>query len=72
MTTSAIAQRVRRSAKDAEKLLAKRAPTRVLGAVPKTLGFVGETLVHRFTDTPTGGAAHPAMSAGFMSFSSIR
>ena len=66
MTAAAIAERMRRSAQGAEKLLARRAPTRVLGAVPKTLGFVGETLVHRFTDTPPGGVPHPALSAGFI------
>jgi len=66
MTTAAITARVRRSAHEAEKLLARRAPTRVLGAVPKTIGFVGETLVHRFTDMPPGGAPHPAISAGLI------
>ncbi len=57
---------LRRSAHEAEKLLARQAPTRVLGAVPKTLGFLGETLVHRFTDVPPGGVPLPALSAGLI------
>lgn len=66
MTAIAVADAVRRSAHEAEKLLARQAPTRVLGAVPKTLGFLGETLVRRFTDTPPGAVPQPALSAGFI------
>jgi hypothetical protein len=65
-TATAVAEKVRRSAQGAEKVLARRAPTRVLGAVPKTLGFIGQMLVHRFTDTPPGGVPHAALSAGFV------
>lgn len=66
MTTTALAGRMRRSAHGAEKVLARRAPTRVLGAVPKTLGFVGETLVRRFTDPLPGAGPHPDLSVGFV------
>ncbi len=61
-----LADGVRRSAREAEKVLARRAPTRVLVAVPKTMGFFGETLVHRFTDTPPGGMPAPALSPGLL------
>lgn len=59
---SGVADQIRRSTHQAEKALARRAPTRALIAVPKTVGFVGETLVRRFTDTPPGGVPSPSLS----------
>lgn len=57
---------VRRSAREAEKALARRAPVRMLVAVPRTAGFVGESLYHRFTDTPPGGVPAPVLSPGLL------
>ena len=63
---NALTDSLRRSAREAEKVLARQAPTRVLVAVPKTVGFLGEMLVHRFTDTPPGGVPTPALSPGLL------
>jgi len=40
--------------RNVERVLARRAPTRVMVAVPRTLGFLGETVIHRITDPPPG------------------
>lgn len=53
---------VRRRMRGVEKALAKRAPTRAFIAVPKTAGFVGETVLHRFTDPPPGAVPTPAIT----------
>ena len=57
---------VRRSAREAEKVFARQAPLRALVAVPRTGRFVGESLYHRFTDTPAGGVPAPALSPGLL------
>lgn len=63
---SSLSDSIRRRTHVAEKILSKRAPTRVFVAVPKTIGFVGETVVRRFTDTPPGGVPNPTISPAFV------
>lgn len=61
-----LAEGIRSRARVAEKALARRAPTRVFVAVPRTIGFVGETIVRRFTDSPPGGVPNPTISPAFV------
>jgi hypothetical protein len=63
---SALADAISLRVRAAEKVLARRAVTRVFVAVPKTVGFVGETVVRRFTDSPPGGIPTPAISPGLL------
>lgn len=63
---SALADAISQRTRAAEKVLARRAATRVFVAVPKTMGFVGETVVRRFTDSPPGGVPTPAISPGLI------
>ena len=63
---NSLADGIRHRTHDAEKVLARRAPTRVLVAVPRTIGFVGETVVRRFTDSPPGGVPNPRISPAFV------
>lgn len=61
-----LADGIKHRAHTAEKVLGRRAPTRVFVAVPRTIGFVGETLVRRFTDSPPGGVPNPTISPAFV------
>ena len=63
---TALVDGFRHSWHGAEKALGRHAYTRAMIAVPKTIGFAGETLVRRFTDTPPGGAPTPKLSPGLM------
>jgi hypothetical protein len=66
MTIESATAGLRRSVHTAEKAMARRAPIRVVGAAPRTVRFLGETIVRRFTDPPSGAVPHPAMTPGFI------